>query len=440
MTAEKSVTIDKAMQDRVLACMQRVPEFMAVASQHIKSEYFEGVPRANVCKVMVDFWKDYSTMVTDPAFMTIMGRLVGEHKIKKVELASHVEKWRQLKTVVITDWKFVLDELVNFIKHQRIRVLINDSITKYLPKNNFADIEREMAKITGITIHNTVESYDYFGEAEIMERQKARETEMKCGKASISTGIKALDDRLHAGGFYQKELYIFMAPPKRGKTMSLLWFSNQASLQGYNVAHFTCEVSRDICAKRLDAMNTKTLIKEVNIYSKAVSDRMISAIPRGKLFLEEHPTKSLTPQVAEAKMDQILREKGIKIDMAVFDYLDIMKFQNADNSAAWADQGPLAMELRRIAGKYSIPVVTATQTNRGAAGKATSGGKDVAGDYNKIMIADEIFTLGATDEELKEGKLRIRNSESRNSEGGTILISTGFAYGQFYKEYLGDEM
>lgn len=433
-------TIVEVLQDRVLSCMAQVPGFMTIAAQHVKGEYFDGAPRKNICKIMVDFWKDYGTLVTSPAFSLIIRELIKDGRIKEIELKSHLEQWKRIKDEGVSDWKFTLDELVSFIKHQRIKALINDSVSKHLPKGNFGEIEREMAKIAGISIANATEAYDYFSPDAIADRQRAREHELKTGKASISTGIKALDDMLHAKGFYQKELYIFMAPPKRGKTMSLLWFSNQAAMQGYNVLHFTCEVSREVCAKRLDAMNTKTLIREVNQYSAAVADRMATAIPSGKLFLEEYPTKTLTPDMIEARINQIVSELGVKIDMVTVDYLDICRLPQADKSAPWADQGPLAEQLRGIAGKYCIPVVTATQTNRSAAGKASTSGKDVAGDYGKIMIADEIFSFSATDEELKEGKLRISNKESRNSETGTIVISTGYEYGRFYTEFLCEEV
>jgi replicative DNA helicase len=431
---------DSIFQDRVMACMKRVPEFMAVASQHMLPEYFDGVPRKNLCKMMRDFWANYGTPLTSPAMMTIIGEEIKKGMIKEVELKAHLSYWNQINKPVISDWKYVLDQMIDFIKEQRIKSLIAEAAKTYIPKGQFTTIEQEMAKIASITAFNRVAAYDYFDKAEIEERHKAREHLKKAGKIAISTGIPALDKLLHAGGFYQKELYIFKAPPKRGKTMSLCWFSNQAALQGYNVAHFSCEVSREILCKRFDAMNSKTLIKEVDAKSREVANRIAGKTVRGKLIILEYPTKSLTPQMIEAEVDRLLVEQGIKIDMVTVDYLDICRLAQLNAQAAsWADQGPLAEELRGIAGKKCVPVVTATQTGRAAAGKSTSSGKDVAGDYGKIMIADEIFSISATDEEVKEGKLRISNNESRNSEMATIVISTGFAYGQFFMEYLGEE-
>ncbi len=439
----ENTMIDDYFQDRVLACMQRIPQFNAVASQHLRPDYFDTADRRNLCKMMLDFWRDYGTLLTDPAFMGILGDLKVTGKIKAIEVEPHVKKWTALKTIGITDWAYILDQLLNFIKHQRIKALINEAVARHLPKNNFTAIEQEMAKIAGISVNERVAPYDYFNKDAIQQRAEARLT--REGRVSISTGIKPLDDQMHAGGFTAKELYVFMAPPKRGKTMSMLWFSNQAALQGYSVAHFTCEVSKEICSMRLDSMNSRVTLREVDRLAEAVAREVTARAPRGKLMLFEHPTKTLTVGGIDQQIERLAKEDGITTNMVVVDYLDLLKLDHGTghsgaDAAAWSDQGPLAAELRGISGKYVVPVVTATQVNRGGSDKAIISARDIAGDYGKVMIADEVYAMSATKEELDEKKLRIINVASRNSEMKTVVISTAFEYGQFFNEYLGESM
>lgn len=431
---------DEMNEIRVLACMRLVPEFLSSASSYLLPDYFSGKARFNLAKMMLDFWEKYSTAMTNQGFATFAAGLVKGGQFTSVDATAVFELWKLLEKQEISDWKFLLDNLVDFVKSQRIKKLIADATETLLPAGKYQAIEQEMAKIANINSSRRVQAYDYFDASEIHARHIARKNEMESGcKLSISTGIPQLDTRLHAKGFTAKELYVFMAPPKRGKTMSLLWFSNTASTAGHNVAHFTCEVSREICAKRLDAMNSKTMTKELGLYSEQVAKQIEKKGVKGKLFLFEFPTAYLTPQMLESELERLQNEQGVRIDMAVVDYLDIMKYQGAGGKdREWSKQGPLAEELRGIAGKWMIPVVTATQINRQGAGKAINSGKDVAGDYQKIMIADEVYCISATDEELKEGKARIISTESRNSESGTIVISTSFAYGQFYKDFLGE--
>jgi len=433
--------IDETFQEMVLACMQRVPEFNSVTAGYIEPEHFEGPVRRNLAKMMIDFWGAYGTLVSDKIVPSLLKDLVDGKKIEKHDVLPHLKKYKELREIGVAEWKYVLDRVVSFIKHQKIKALIEKSVKTYLPKGDHESIEREMAVITSISSRNRVKPYDYYDFDAIHERTEARKQELKTGKVSISTGIPELDAKMHAHGFYKKELYIFMAPPKRGKTMSLLWFSNQAALQGYNVAYFSCEVSHEVCSKRLDAMNSKTLIHDVVKNHEAVCNHVVSRAPKGKLMIFEYPTKSLTTQIIDHEVGRLTTEFGISVDMIVVDYLDILKHQSQNSSENnWSSQGPIAEELRGLGGKYCVPILSATQINRGGAGKAVTTGKDVAGNYEKIMIADEIYSLSATDEELKENILRINNCESRNSESGTILINTKFAYGQFYANSIGEEV
>jgi replicative DNA helicase len=441
ISEEKPLKIDEAFQDMVLACMQRVPEFNAVTAGYISPDHFDGPVRKNLSRMMIDFWAGYGALVSDTSIVILLKDLVTAKKIEDHDVLPHLKKYKELRGVGVTEWKFILDKMVTFIKHQKIKALIEKSVKTYLPKGEHELIEREMAAISSINSKNRVQPYDYYDFDAINERSAIRKKELETGKISISTGIPELDAKMHAHGFYQKELYIFMAPPKRGKTMSLLWFANQAALQGYNVAHFTCEVSQEVCAKRLDAMNSKTLIHDVVKRHEAVCAHVVSRAPRGKLMLFEYPTKSLSPQMIDHQVERLTTEFGISTNMIVVDYLDILKHPSQHGSENnWSSQGPIAEELRGLAGKYCVPVISATQVNRGGAGKAVTTGKDVAGNYEKIMIADEIYTLSATDEELKENILRINNSESRNSESGTVVINTKFAYGQFYASSIGEEV
>jgi hypothetical protein len=87
-----------------------------------------------------------------------------------------------------------------------------------------------------------------------------------------------------------------------------------------------------------------------------------------------------------------------------------------------------------------VPVVTASQINRQGAGKQLNSGTDVAGSFEKIMVADEIITISATDDELDKNMARLHFSQSRNSGSATFMIETAFDRGRFYKNYIDDDV
>lgn len=218
-------------------------------------------------------------------------------------------------------------------------------------------------------------------------------------------------------------------------TMALLWFANQGTLAGYNVAHFSCEVSKDVCATRLDAMNSDVPSDQVIHRATKVADAVAAGIPKGHLSLFEYPTKSLTVGEVKRQVRKLQTEKGIKIDMVTVDYLDILK-PNRFQDDIIREQASLGEELRAMAVELKLPVLTASQVNRQGSNKSLITGKDIAGSWEKVMVADEIITLSATEDELAASQLRIHFSESRNSGPCTLNIKTAFDRGRFYQDFV----
>jgi len=431
--------IDTSFQDRVLACLLRVPEFNNVASVHLSPALFEGVVENNIAKMVLDYSKRYGVCLGRYEYTTCLVDLVDKKIIKTSDVAAYAKKFDALMAMDITGWKYILDKLISFIKHQKMKNLITEAVTKLLPKEDFTAIEKGMQEIASISVSSSSEFYDYYDPSRIEERKIIREERAKVGKRGISTGIHVIDEHLYHGGFGQKELYIIMAGPKRGKTMALLYFGNACAEAGYNCLYFTCEVSREICTDRLDAMCSGTLTKELLSYSGHVRDCLMSRRPRGKFFILEYPTKSLTPTEVERQITKAQVEKGVPIDMVIVDYLDIMKPGRRYKDNPWIEQAGIGEDLRGIAGRFNIPVVTATQVNRAGTSKKVVGGTDIAGTYEKIMVADEVITLSATGDELRDKKLRVHFSESRNSGSLTFTIDTAFEYGRFYSSFVATE-
>jgi hypothetical protein len=154
--------IDDNFQDMVLACMQRIPEFNAVACHHLEPEYFDGAVRKNLAKLMIDFWLTYDTLVTDRIVVNLLTDLMDTGRLAKHDILPHGRKFKLLQDQGVTEWKYVLDKLIDFVKHQKIKALIEDSVKKHLPKGNYQEIERSMAAISGINAANRVNAYDYF--------------------------------------------------------------------------------------------------------------------------------------------------------------------------------------------------------------------------------------------------------------------------------------
>jgi replicative DNA helicase len=252
----------------------------------------------------------------------------------------------------------------------------------------------------------------------------------------ISTGIKKLDELLPLGGWCPKELYAISGSAKRGKTMALLWFAYCATLQGFNVPYFTCEVSEERLSDRLDAMISETEIKHLTADIKTVMDKLKTKRPTGKLMIFEYPTKTLTVKEVERQCTRLEMQKGISIDMVVTDYAGIMKPGRFYRDNDWKEEAGIYEDLRALAGRQGVPHLTGNQINRVGAGKALNKGTDTGGTWEKIQIVDGNITISGTDEEVRDGILRIHLSEMRNAPSATFKIKTAFGMGRFYKEFV----
>jgi len=429
--------IDTAFEDRVLACLLKSKEFNAAASQHIKPSYFEGAMKHNLAKAAIDFYSKYRVKISAAGFVDALKELTTTKTVSDKDVSLYAAEFKRLLAIDCSDHLFTLEKLIIFIKNRETRKLIEDSVKKHLPKNDFAAIEKGMQEIANITTLNEAAPYDYFDVRAIEERTLIREKEALEKRIGISTGIKRMDDHFPNGGWFRKELYTILAPPKRGKTMSLQFFANVAALQGFNVAIFTLETSREVYCSRLDAMNASIEIKRLSGSLRETAEKVKALKAEGRLFIYEYPTKRLTVSMIERQLRRLEIEQGVEIDILFVDYADILKPER-HYSDKLQEQATIYEDLRALAVIMEIPVITASQVNRVGSEKITIKGTDIAGSFEKVMVCDAIISLSASEKDLADKKMKLHFAECRNMESKTLIIGTAYNYGRFYREFLGE--
>lgn len=431
--------IDDAFEKKVLACFVKSSEFSAGAAPHLKPEYFTGKVRHNFFKIVAGYHREYGAGISAFALTKILAGLVSKGTIPAADLGAYNKLYHELLKVDIKDYRFVLAELLDFIKNREWRSLIEDAVKKHIPDKDFQKIEQRATKIAAISTEHSHKPYDFWGDKEIEARTERRRTEAAGGMLGIPTGIKAMDNVLHKSGWFMKEFYLLLAPPKRGKSMALYWFANVATWHGFNVALFSCENGIQVIEDRIDGMNTKVEIKQLLKNIDPVYAKLKARKPPGRLSIFEYPAGTLTCSEIDRQLIQLESEHGIKVNFLIVDYLDIMKpGQKRDDRLV--EEGEIGIGLRALATKFSIPVLSATQVNRAGSDKLMITGKDVRGTWDKIATADTVISFSASAKELQEQKLRIHFSESRNNESKTLLVGTSYQLGTFYASFIKEEV
>ena len=179
----------------------------------------------------------------------------------------------------------------------------------------------------------------------------------------VPTGWKFLDDRTE-GGLFPKTLTIFAGQVNVGKSIVLGNIATNMVLEGKNVLLVSLEMSEFMYAKRISAQMTqiphgdlKTFTTELREQVKHIEKNLSS-----KLVIKEYPPKTVTVRQIDSYITK-LKHKGFHPDIIVIDYINLIHPIGKGLNSYEAIK-EIAEQLRAMAFKYNLPVVSATQLSR----------------------------------------------------------------------------
>lgn len=417
-TVESGYEFDQAFQQKLITLFLRDTQFALRAKDIVEPEYFAEDAHGLVFRIIKEFIVTHRTVPDPKLYKMIIQDEIAKKRIRDDMKDSVVDVFRAAvaKNVDLSSASYVLDKVTDFAKHRAMEDAIMKSVA-LLEKGDFAGIEKVQKKAlhVGSEVQNT--DYDYWKEIE--SRTQHRE-DWKAGlivKTGITTGVSEFDNNLYHGGWGRKELSLIMGAAKSGKSLSLGEFTKNASLAGYNTFYGSCEVSARIIADRIDAALSDTAMRLLKDDPQTVLRKIRAAEARAGAFkMAEYASGTLKPSTLHRRIEEY-RSDGIIMDLISVDYADIMAAEyRSDNLID--NMRSIYIDLRAIAFEFNAALLTATQTNREGAKKATAKMTDVAEDFNKIRTADIVIGINATDEEKASGEARVTWVASRNSEDG----------------------
>ena len=185
-------------------------------------------------------------------------------------------------------------------------------------------------------------------------------TSLKEKSATISTGYKLIDENID-GGMYAdgRALYMFMAPPNKGKSLFLGNIACNVADQGKTALLISLEMSETAYAARFCAQQTSIPFSELHLRTDEIKENL--RFKPGKIIIKEFPPSSLTVPQLKAWIKKHLVEKGIKFDIIIVDYLNL--FDGPGNNL-YEKIKNIAEQTRALSYYFSVPVLSATQQNR----------------------------------------------------------------------------
>jgi replicative DNA helicase len=247
-----------------------------------------------------------------------------------------------------------------YVKNKGVYYTILDGIEDLEKTKDVSKCIEKFEKINNITFDNDV-GFDYFNQLDEHINYLINPD------AKLPMGIHWLDE-VTCGGLLKdgRCLAVFMAQPGLGKSLMLANLAYRWLKQDKTVVIISCEMSKDVYGRRIDALISNDNIDELHLtYKESFSKirHFKAEHPDAKLFIKEYPPTSIKTNDIKLYIDSLI-SKGIKPDAIVIDYLNlVLPNYSIEGGGSYFNILQVSQNFRALSYLYNCPVITATQTN-----------------------------------------------------------------------------
>jgi replicative DNA helicase len=398
MSEVKNYSLD--LQTLFVQFMVTNPELYTRVRGIIKPEYFDRGIRP-VVKQLVDYSEEYSTLPD-----IVMIKAETGHSIEKLDNIAQHEEW-------------FVDEFETFCRHKAIEKAIIDS-ADLLESGKYGEVETRIKEAVQTGLARSLGTDYYADPRGVLER-------MKDNNGQITTGWKALDDKLY-GGINRGEITIFAGGSGAGKSLFMQNMSLNWAEAGLNCVYFTLELSEELSSMRMYAMQTDRSTKRI---FKELDDVELEVKTKGKksgmLRIKYLPSGS-TVNDLRSYLKELQIQTGKKVDCICVDYLDLLMPATKKVSAGdlFIKDKYVTEEVRNFSMETQTVTVTASQLNRSAVEEIEFDHSHIAGGISKIQTADNVIGIFTSNAMRERGQYQLQLLKTRSSSGVGSKINLVF--------------
>ena len=240
----------------------------------------------------------------------------------------------------------------------------------------------------------------------------------------IPSGWTWLDDKI-GGGFMQdgRALYIFTGETNIGKSIFLGNIAVNIAEQGKNVLLISLEMPEVIYAQRIGSNITKIPLSKIRTELptfKQALEEYAENKPGSKILIKEFPPSTITVGFLQSYIKK-LKDKGLKFDAIVLDYVNLLTYPGEGNS--YEKVKKITEQLRALTYVFNCPIISATQVNRSGFGVSDPGMETISESTGLAMTADVIMSIWqeTTDRELGVIKMGMMKNRFGQNFGQCVL-------------------
>lgn len=364
-------------------------------------------------------------------------------------LGSMVQQHRTLNS------EFVAGRVTEFIRRQTLK----DGVIRAGERigQGGANTDDEVAEILEKALKSRVETMH---SGTFLDDADMALTFLDHPAESFRWGIPALDKRQL--GPTRKEVLMYIAARKRGKTWAMTHLGKQGVVEGYKTCHISLEMSEAKIAQRYlqsmfaaakrkdrnlitrlemdDFGNIEKLVKDhqaprynfedPDIRSKLYARIKQSGMKFGNLVIKDFPSGTLTIGRLNSYLDRLADQEGFIPDMIIIDYPRLMKIGKPEHLRI--ELGQLFVDIRGIAVERNAALICPHQGNRDATTAKEVDETNASEDISTVATSDTVITYSQTKAEKSLKLARLTVTNARNDEDGLcVLITQNYATGQF---------
>lgn len=342
---------------------------------------------------------------------------------KKKELrAEYIDEAIRVVDTEVKNAEYIKQEVIDFGRKSALYQAIINTVQDLEQGNiDYEKIEGNISKATRIGENLGNLGMDFYSGAE--QRALTYTTHKSDGVKRIPTGLSGIDKVLH-GGLGGGELGVIIAPPNKGKSLSLMNIGAGAMENGYNVCYISLEMREAQIMKRFDMRLMNKNFDNIKLDSNKIVQSILAMkkAKMGNVKIKKFPSGTCTTNTIRAYLTQLMVQEGFKPHVLLVDYGDLVQslrtYKDKRNEIE-----SVYLNLRDLAEELDIPVWTASQTNRGGLDKKIITIADLAEDFSKAMTSDFMWAFCQSDDEKKDEQFRCYIAKAR--EGGAGMMFDG---------------
>jgi replicative DNA helicase len=367
----------KHFEEKIVQALILDHAFAEQMLEVLNVEYFNTEYLKELTKLFFGFYEEYKAF---PSFKTLV--LVVKDKIQSEVFQGQVINYLvKIKNDPLNgDGEYIKEESLDFCKKRSLALALEESLN-CIDEKKFDQIVPIIQK--ALVAGSEREIGHIFEDEDSFEK---RMTDIV--RNPIPTPWEEVD-KITQGGFAAGELWCAAGPTGVGKSLWLVDVGHHAALMGYNVAHYTLELSDLMIGRRYDARYSGVPMDQLNLYKDRVWNSLQDV--KGSIIIKSYPCKSASALTIKSHIHK-LTMKDRKPDLILVDYGDLMRSRKSYDQKRFEEEA-IYEDLRNLAGELQLPVVTVTQTNRSSLDEEVITLKHVAECFQKAMISDVFITI-----------------------------------------------